>query len=348
MARREKKGDDGGGYNYMDTYGDLVTLLLTFFVLLFAFSSVDDAKWNTLVEAFTGMPPKRVITAIELLDQPDFTEYVPLIVSQLSNNKEDMVEVKTPDGETVLIHVSDIPDRVVAMDPETAEIVGSAEYVEIERQFRKLYDDLLDYIETEGMQDFLYVDRDADSIYIRMKAGVLFESGSDKLLPDYQPMLDRLEVMLADTLTSIGSIRIEGHTDNVPISRSNPRFADNRDLSSARANSVVRYIEDKGNVPREMLEGVGLGEYHPIAPNTSEENRQQNRRVQFILAKRTLTLEEIQEELDVGEAGGQEPVEQTPDDPLTGIEDELFTDEDGANAENEPQSNEDGQGVEPV
>ena len=52
MARKRPPSDEGGGYSWQDTYGDMVTLLLCFFVLLFAFSSVSDEKWNTLVEAF--------------------------------------------------------------------------------------------------------------------------------------------------------------------------------------------------------------------------------------------------------------------------------------------------------
>ena len=64
MSKRQPPSEDEGGYSWMDTYGDMVTLLLTFFVLLFAFSSVDSAKWNTLVEAFTGSPPLRSIAAV--------------------------------------------------------------------------------------------------------------------------------------------------------------------------------------------------------------------------------------------------------------------------------------------
>jgi chemotaxis protein MotB len=58
MARQRPPADEPSGGSWMDTYGDLVTLLLTFFVLLYSFSSIDAAKWQELVESFTGSPPK--------------------------------------------------------------------------------------------------------------------------------------------------------------------------------------------------------------------------------------------------------------------------------------------------
>jgi flagellar motor protein MotB len=77
MVNRRPSKEEGGGYSWMDTYGDMVTLLLTFFVLLFAFSSVDDDKWSGLVQAFTGSPPLRNITAVDMLTLPDFSQDLP-------------------------------------------------------------------------------------------------------------------------------------------------------------------------------------------------------------------------------------------------------------------------------
>lgn len=299
MAKREKKSDDGGGYSYMDTYGDMVTLLLTFFVLLFAFSSVDDAKWNDLVQAFTGMPPRRVVTAIDLLDTPNFSDVMPLVIQKMKQDEkknDEMVEVKNEDGTVEQVPINDLIKGWLQLDNDTQKALASEEYIAITAQFNHLFDELTHYIETEGLENMLFAEKRVDSIHIQVTAGVLFDSGKAELLPDYLPMLDSLEAMMATSLDGLGSIEVEGHTDDVPIR--NARFHNNRDLSSARANAVVDYLQDKGHIPPDMLLGLGYGEYHPIVPNDSEENKQMNRRVQFVLKKKELKLADIAADAD--------------------------------------------------
>jgi chemotaxis protein MotB len=76
-------------------------------------------------------------------------------------------------------------------------------------------------------------------------------------------------------------IRIEGHTDNVPINT--PRFPSNWELSVARATSVVQYLISRHNFPPERLSATGYGEYRPKASNATAEGRQKNRRVDFVI-----------------------------------------------------------------
>lgn len=295
MAREKKQSEDAE-YNPMDTYGDLVTLLLTFFVLLFASSSMDTATWESIVTSFTGSPPKKVITSIDLLDYPNFEEYLPIVSTMLPPPEEDTqgdyVELVTPEG-TLLVPEDQFNPGLLQLGMQLQSLLSSEEYQEVEEDFDKLYETLRSYIEANGIQDMLQIDRDTESIYLNVTAGILFDSGSAKLLPDYLPVLDELEALMASAQNGIGTILVEGHTDTDPIK--NARFEDNRELSSARANSVARYMESKGNLSHALLVGTGYGEYHPIADNSTEAGKQQNRRVQFVIKKKIITFEEVGE-----------------------------------------------------
>ena len=290
-----KKGDSNVG-DWLNTYADMVTLLLTFFVLLFAFSSVSDEKWNTLVEAFTGAPPLRSIAAVDLLSMPNFTEDLPSSYVNLSfvgggakeeNGEEDEQATGSPWEELT-------PEQLQRLQLELTEeqvrIMSSEEYQRTEQQFSRLYERLVVYIETNGLEDMLFAERDLDSIYVRVAAGVLFDSAKARLRSDARHVLDTLEEIFYTEMDALSLVSIEGHTDNMPIST---YFADNWELSTARALSVMHYLLDKGRLDPEMFSCTGYGEYQPIADNDTEEGKQKNRRVEFVLRKKTITAEDI-------------------------------------------------------
>jgi chemotaxis protein MotB len=118
---------------------------------------------------------------------------------------------------------------------------------------------------------------------------VLFPSGSSDLNPEGQAEMAKLATALLDLAKEIPAeinwvLRVDGHTDNVQFSRSR-RFADNWELSSARATSVVKFLISKG-VPADRLVAAGFGEYQPIAPGESPEARAQNRRIELKLTEK--------------------------------------------------------------
>ncbi|MBX9659942.1 MAG: flagellar motor protein MotB, partial [Nitrospiraceae bacterium] len=85
-------------------------------------------------------------------------------------------------------------------------------------------------------------------------------------------------------------IRIEGHTDNVPIStKLQDKFKTNWELSTARATNVVRYLIDQGGVGRQHMSAVGYAETRPIAPNETEQGRSANRRIEIVLHPKDLS-----------------------------------------------------------
>lgn len=111
---------------------------------------------------------------------------------------------------------------------------------------------------------------------------ILFKSGSADVLPAGQVVLEKVARVLAAT---DDMIRVEGHTDNVPISgRLKEKYFSNWELSAARAASVVRYFQlGENKIDPLRLEAVGYAEYRPVAPNDNDANRKRNRRVEIIL-----------------------------------------------------------------
>ena len=79
-------------------------------------------------------------------------------------------------------------------------------------------------------------------------------------------------------------IRVEGHTDNVPITRRlQKQFPTNWELSTARAVNVVRFLQEKVGIEAERIQIIGMSEYHPVASNETPDGRSQNRRIEIAL-----------------------------------------------------------------
>jgi chemotaxis protein MotB len=118
---------------------------------------------------------------------------------------------------------------------------------------------------------------------------VLFPSGGNELNPAGQAEMEKLATALLDLAKEIPAeinwvLRVDGHTDNVPLSGTG-RYVDNWELSSARSTSVVKFLISKG-VPANRLVAAGFGEYQPIAEGDTPEARSQNRRIELKLTER--------------------------------------------------------------
>ena len=115
-------------------------------------------------------------------------------------------------------------------------------------------------------------------LVIRISERLFFDSGDASIRREFIPVLD----MLARTLEKVPNhIRIEGHTDSVPINT--PRFPSNWELSTARATAIVRYLLTNFEYGAERLSATGYAEFHPIESNKTPEGRLQNRRVDFVI-----------------------------------------------------------------
>ena len=184
------------------------------------------------------------------------------------------------------------------IEESTTVLPTSHDIIHKASELARIFQDLREARKAEGLRegvkqggiDLFY--RGGDLV-MRLSDTVLFNQGEAVFLPSVLPFLKRVGEIIA---RSEGPVRIEGHADNIPINTE--RYPSNWELSTARAVSVLRYLVEDLKIPAERLSAVGFGEYQPIAPNDTLENRAQNRRVEIIFEKVAQKL--VQPNIDIG------------------------------------------------
>src|SRR4029079_12188650 len=156
------------------------------------------------------------------------------------------------------------------------------------RRLTKTQEELSQSLKDEISKGNIKIQQVRDRLTINMIDRVLFRSGRADIKPAGLKVLKQV----SDVLNKITDkqIRIEGHTDNVPIStKLQDRFKTNWELSTARATTVVRYLIDQGGAQPQALSAVGYADTHPIAGNDSEAGRSSNRRIEIVLYPKDLS-----------------------------------------------------------
>lgn len=263
MAKRKEDPPKGGAPEWMATFSDLMNLLLCFFVLLFAMSSVDEAKQDAVVaslnQAFSVFQAGATAIGDGILISNG--------VSQL-NELDDFINStgKMEDGETV-------SDAVGQSAADAKQKMEEAQTKESE----KLAEMIQEAINEKDMQDEVDVQFTSQFVQLTLKGSILFESGQVLLKEEAKPVLDQVGLILERYAT--GTIEIEGHTDNKPMSGA--KYSNNDELSSGRALSVFNYILSVTGLDPAHIKHAGRGEYLPIADNATPEGRAKNRRVEI-------------------------------------------------------------------
>jgi len=192
--------------------------------------------------------------------------------------------------------------EIAALSKTRQELLGSLEEqkaakMKLEREkaakdeeiakLTSTYEDLTSSLRAEIEQGDIKIQRVRDRLTINMVDRILFDSGSTKIKPAGLKALKQVGDVLKKA--SDKQVRIEGHTDNVPIGVGlRDRFPSNWELSTARATSVVRYLIDGGGLAPNMLAAVGYGDTKPVASNDSDEGRTANRRIEIVLYPKEL------------------------------------------------------------
>lgn len=173
------------------------------------------------------------------------------------------------------------PQRQIMTDEDS----GNMAYIQENQTLQDLKEQLDAYIEQNSLEEELSTQLEEEGLMIRIKERALFPSGSADLVPESQ----RIGPIVAGLLAAVPErVLISGHTDTDPIS--NAQFPSNWELSSVRAMTFMKYllsINSELNPAR--FSAIGYGEYRPIAMNDTPENKQQNRRVEILIA-RTLSF----------------------------------------------------------
>lgn len=152
---------------------------------------------------------------------------------------------------------------------------------EIEK-LKTTYDDLIEGLKEEVQKGEITITRLADQLNVKIVDSIIFPSGKAELSPDGIRVLQQVGGILKKAKDK--RIRVEGHTDNVPIHpKLQKKFPTNWELSVARATNVVRFLQDEVGIDPHNLEVAGLGENRPVATNETRKGRMQNRRIEILL-----------------------------------------------------------------
>ena len=277
MARRKKHAEHTNHEAWAIPYGDLVTLLLAFFVVMYSISSVNEGTYRVLSDslsaAFRGAP--RSLEPIQVGDpSPPVTEQAR--IDSVPRSLRDPSILQRPED-----FLEDLFSEQLGVEagrqlwplPE-AESVRARN---VEEGLQMMADQVRDALGDLIADDRVKVRENPLWLEIELQTDILFPIGVADFSEDARPILQQL----ADIMTPFPNpIRVEGHTDNVPIAT--VRFPSNWELSAARAASVVRLFENQG-IDAIRLAAIGLGEHRPIASNDSAQGRNQNRRVMIVV-----------------------------------------------------------------
>lgn len=267
MAKRKPEDPPAGLPAWMATFSDLMNLLLCFFVMLFSMSSIDANKWNAMAAAMSS-------SAFSIFNAGSTTIGEGILISNGVSQLNDLDEYISNAGRNA-------DSETDSDNYEKYESAAALEEALNEKNLQsneELSETVQEAIDENSLADQVNVSFTAQYVQLSMKGALLFDSGSAVLKDQSKPVLDKVGVIL-ERYGSDAVIEIEGHTDNVPIH--NSKFADNEELSSARALSVFYYLVENTSLDPSNLRHAGMGDRTPVADNSTDEGRSKNRRVEI-------------------------------------------------------------------
>ena len=303
MARKKIEEQSGGAPEWMTTYSDLVTLLLTFFILLFSLSAIDAAKFEAITASLRSS--FSVINRSGMLHSN--TGDTIISITDQTNAQEDQEEPPPEPGSKE--HVEMLEGTIFELRQEVEVLSDElAQYQEIEaeaeedsrdttpyemteeeiiqkeirdarqQKLNNFKQDILEEIDVLGIGGYVSIVSEEERLVLRLNSQILFDSGSATLRQEGRDVM----LSLGESFQDLDHfIDVQGHTDNVPIRTS--QFPSNWELSTQRATNVVRILQDECQVPPSRLRSTGFGEYQEISDNATPEGRQNNRRIDIVI-----------------------------------------------------------------
>jgi len=251
MAKKKHHAEEHVNHErWLVSYADMITLLMVLFVVLYAMGQTDKSKLEQLrtsLQRAFSVEVLRGTEATSLRGSSGESLIPPPVPLAITQEIIAMTGVTTPDPRmTSTLH--EVREALIQV-PIPSETSGSVE-----------------------------VGASREGIVISLAGNMLFDSGKSDLKPRGMTLLDTLAERLR---TMPNEIRVEGHTDNIPIAT--PLYPSNWELSSARATTVGRYLAEHSEIAPQRLIAAGYGEFRPVAPNDTREGRARNRRVDLVV-----------------------------------------------------------------
>ena len=257
MSRKKRQAEHANHERWLVSYADFITLMFAFFVVMFSSSQVD----------------KRKVGRLALAMQVAFQK---MGIFDASNTKLPLsTTAPMPFSESQLIEDTPLSEAMgrLSSSPQAAPggIPGLPNLGPLRREIERALGHEI------GLNEVAIQSR-RDGLVLSLREIGFFDSGSATLKPEAEPAMGRLAAVL---LPRILFIRIEGHTDNVPIHSST--FASNWELSTARATSIISLFTMQYHFDPARLSAGGYAEFHPVASNNTPEGRALNRRVDIVI-----------------------------------------------------------------
>lgn len=236
---------------WLVSYADFITMLFGLFVVLYAFAKADQKKQAQVSES--------IDSAFRSLG----------IFSEATRH---------PDKNNVTSPGTDKPE--VAMNIVMGEDVLSP--AQVKDDLEHIRRDLTQTLSNQVAQHTVSIRMGRDGLVISLREAGFFPSGSATPKPETLATLHKIATSLGRTPYDL---RIEGHTDNIPIHTS--QFDSNWELSSARATGIARLMLIQHTIPPDKLSAAGYAEFHPVASNATTDGRAENRRVDLVVLPRS-------------------------------------------------------------
>ena len=262
MSRRKRGRSHANHERWLVSYADFITLLFAFFVVLYASSQVDKKKVGRLAMAIqVAFQEMGVFESSSTKVPVDLEDPMPFNTVQSIENIE-----RTASLAQIVSH----PKDALGTGREDGDVA------ELQHELEKT-------LGLEIANHEISLRREPDGLVISLREAGFFESGSGQMKQSAQSAFDRIASFLQERKCRL---RIEGHTDNVPIH--NVQFASNWELSTTRATEVVRLLIVKNGFNPDHLSAAGYAQYRPIATNSTPEGRAMNRRVDIVILSEEL------------------------------------------------------------
>lgn len=253
MKSRRRPGEHGNLDRWLVSYADFITLLFAFFVVLYAGSRADQKKQSQIAHSIQS-----AFQALGLFP-----------VSAASPQRSGSAAVSKNPAATV---------NVVLGDDLSASPL-------VQQDLRNLHAKLSGMLSKQIARHVVALKLGRDGLTISLREAGFYESGS--ALPDARSAKTLDEI--AGQMAAIPyDLRVEGHTDDVPIHTA--QFSSNWELSTARASELVKILITEHGIAPGRLSAAGYAQYHPVASNATAEGRSQNRRVDIIVLPRISVL----------------------------------------------------------
>lgn len=281
MARRHRHEEHSNHEAWAIPYGDLMTLLLAFFVVMYAISSINEGKYRVVSDALSsafGGPPRTIVP-------------IQLGKAQLRGSSFDRPSLQTAAAKTGPASTTAVTSvRVRQMldmptfgrqhhsdDPTNPAVAAQRALRERDLQLNSLGAKIQEALTELMRQKLVTVRRGQTYLEVEIQSDILFASGVAEPSAVATATVRKLAAVLRE---APNALRVEGYTDDLPIRTA--QFRSNWELSAARAASVVHVLID-GGIGADRLAVVGYGQHQPIADNTTVEGRNANRRVLLVI-----------------------------------------------------------------